>query len=1218
MQAKKPPRWIVQRNRFSLFAITQIIPAQNLATPRPIVRYTKSVSPLKTTILALLFTLSTSAQTSVNLEAIRLNTLGVGYMNQQDFQHALPLFIRAYTLDPKLYAARLNQGIAFLNQQKYEPAEKILREAVEREPGNPRAWYNLGLLYKSQGEARQALQAFQKVAALDPRDADVQYFLGLVYFDLKQNAEAAQTLQRAITLDRFQVSAEYALARVYRSMGETAKTREHLARFQKVTNEKAGAPLGIGYGQQGKYSFAEQVSAPAAPAPPAIKVTFTAASQSAGLAQPIASPSTKELTALTDLGFGACFFDYDGDGRPDLFVVRGTTAKPVLYHNLGNAGFRDVTRSSGISLPAPGIACTAGDYDNDSRTDLAVSYRGGVALFHNEGNGKFSNTTAASGIVAPGDPLGLTFVDCDHDGYLDLYVVRAASVMAQASRNAVPDPNNAPDANNSNMLWKNNANGTFSNWTEQGTLGGDASSLGVLATDYNNDHAIDLLVTGWRKSPLLFASLRENKFAAVDLWSAPFPSFTAGVAALDFNKDGWMDLVFTHMGSPGITLWRNAGGRQFEPVFLPDLQWTQAYGVVTLDYDNDGWLDIAAVGQSGNGPEIRLLRNMGNGKFADATSATGLDRLKLKAPRALIAADYDGDGDTDLLITQNNGQVVLLRNDGGNRNNWVRLSLKGNNDNKSAIGAQVQLFAGPTEQKWEIPAASGYLGQSSTDIIAGLGNIKQAEVVRMRWPTGVVQDELQLAAGVTQNLDEIDRRSSSCPLLVTWNGKHFEFISDVIGAGVIGHWVAPGERNLPDPTEYIKVTGDQLQAEGGMLSMKFIEPMEEVNYLDQARLMAVDHPVDVTIHPNERFVSGPPFPEFKIIASRGAHLPVDARDGQGRGLLAQLAKVDHGYVQGFKILQYPGFTETHTLELDLGRWDSKKPLRLLMTGYTEYFTASSMFVAHQAGIDVIAPYVEALVPGDPDAKTVDGDQSASGAESGSGVWKKIIDDMGFPAGLPRTITVDLTGHLPPGARRIRIVTNLQIYWDQILVDNSPDGLPMRSMEVPLKNAQLRFRGFPKQIELGTPGDLTYNYEDISLTGPFGRPLGNYTRMGDALPLLTKSDDKFAIFGPGEEVALDFDATKLPPVPPGWKRDYLFYADGFVKDMDFFGSKVATVDPLPFHKMGTYPYPEGKHYPDSGEFLDYQLTYNTRWQSEENPPRQLRFQYPAKTSTTAGH
>ncbi len=1120
-------------------------------------------------------------------------------MNQQDFQHALPLFVRAYALDPQLYAARLNQGIAVLNQQKYEPAEKILREAVEREPANPRSWYNLGLLYKSQGEAQEALEAFHKVAALDSEDADVQYFLGLVYFDLKQNAQAAQTLERSIALDRFQVSAEYALARVYRSMGETARTREHLARFQKVTNEKAGAPLGIGYGQQGKYSFAEQVSAPAGVAPPPTKVTFTAASASAGLVQP--RPAGAKSPVPSGLGSGACFFDYDGDGRPDLLVVRGTSAKPLLYHNLGNGHFKDVTLGSGITLPAPGIACSAGDYDNDSRTDLAISYRGGVALFHNEGNGKFSNKTTATGISASGNPLGLTFVDYDHDGYIDLYIARAGAVAKDNNDNsdiATPGPG-------SNMLWKNNANGTFSNWTEQGALAGDAPSLGVLATDYNNDHAIDLLVTGWRQSPQLFSSLRENRFAAVDPWSAPFPSFTAGVASVDFNKDGWMDLVFTHIGAPGITLWRNTAGKKFEPVTLPDLHWTRAYGVAVLDYDNDGWLDIAAVGESANGQEIRLLRNLGDGKFADVTAATGLGQVKFQSPRGLIAADYDGDGGVDLLVTENSGEVVLLRNDGGSRNSWVRLALKGNNDNKSAIGAQVQLFAGPTEQKWEIPGASGYLGQSSTDIVAGLGNIKQAEIVRMRWPTGVVQDELQLAARATQKLDEIDRRSSSCPLLFTWNGTRFEFISDAIGAGVIGHWVAPGERNIPDPTEYIKVAGGQLKADHGILRLSFMEPMEEVNYLDQARLIAVDHPADVTINPNERFVSGPPFPEFKIIASRGAHLPLAAHDGQGRDVLNQLKNVDHDFVQGFRILQYPGFTESHSLELDLGAWDSKNPLRLLLNGYTEYFTASSMFTAHQAGIDAIAPYVEAFIPAASDARGVSGGQ-----------WKKIIDDMGFPAGLPRTIIVDLTGHLPPGAQRIRIVTNLQIYWDQVLVDNSAGNPQVRSAEVPLKNAALKFRGFPRQIARGTPGDLTYNYEDVSATGPFARPAGSYTRLGDVLPLLEKSDDQFVIFGPGEEVALDFDAAKLPPVAPGWKRDYLFFADGFVKDMDFFGSKVATVSPLPFHGMGTYPYGEEKHYPDSQDFLDYQLTYNTRWLDENSAPAQWRFSYPAPA--TAGH
>src|SRR5262249_28916632 len=150
---------------------------------------------------------------------------------------------------------------------------------------------------------------------------------------------------------------------------------------------------------------------------------------------------------------------------------------------------------------------------------------------------------------------------------------------------------------------------------------------------------------------------------------------------------------------------------------------------------------------------------------------------------------------------------------------------------------------------------------------------------------------------------------------------------------------------------------------------------------------------------------------------------------------------DHKYVSGFPLLKFAGFAQPHILELDLGEWQAARPLRLLMHGFTEYFTANSMYAAHQSGVQVIAPYLESL-----------------GAD---GKWSRVIDDLGFPAGLPRTMVAELTGHIAPGTRRIRIVTNLQIYWDQILVDNSPEDLPVRATEVPLATAELHFHGYPK-------------------------------------------------------------------------------------------------------------------------------------------------------------
>jgi hypothetical protein len=245
-----------------------------------------------------------------------------------------------------------------------------------------------------------------------------------------------------------------------------------------------------------------------------------------------------------------------------------------------------------------------------------------------------------------------------------------------------------------------------------------------------------------------------------------------------------------------------------------------------------------------------------------------------------------------------------------------------------------------------------------------------------------------------------------------------------------------------------------------------------------------------------------------------------------------------------------------------------------------------MYSAWQAGLQPISPFVEAQMP--------------------DGTWKRVIDDMGFPAGLPRTIVVDLSGKLPQGTRRIRIKTNLQIYWDQVLVDNGPDKTAnTRRTELPLSMAHLAFRGYPQQVDGETPGDLTYHYDRISATGPFQWQRGSYTKYGDVTPLLRKIDNQYVIFGSGEEIDAEFSDASLPPLPSGWKRDYFFYANGFVKDMDFYEAMPFTVAEMPFHEMSTYPYPASEHYPAGSRFLQYRLDWNDRFESGE---RKQRYQF----------
>ena len=1131
-------------------------------------------------------------------EAARLNNLGAAYMNQQLFEKGLKNFQDAAALDPNLQVARLNQGIALLSLARVDAAKEILEAATKNDPKDPHAWYSLGMLNKNSSDTQAAMDAFRRVVELDDSDPDTWYFLGTVYSQLKQFPQAVDAFEHALKLNPLHASAQFGLARAYQQSGDSAHAREHMVRFQYITQNKLGSAMSLAYGEQGKYSLAEESPAATVKVPPQIPVKFVDVTREAGINTkpwPSGYPSS-------GLAPGACFLDYDGDGLFDIFLPDSGSGM-ALYHNLGHGKFEDVTKQAGLDTKLHAVSCTAGDYDNDGAIDLAVAFTNRLVLLHNEKNGTFKDVTAASGIngnfVSAGTLLGpiepgLTFVDYDHDGDLDLYVTVDASSSPMTER--MPMENLKAPAT---RMWRNNGNGTFTDVTDSIGLAASMTATSSVGTDYNNDRAVDLIVTGNKSGPVVFQNPREGTFLTPRPWPRSTYSETVGVAVLDFDHDGWMDVAFTHWGAPALTLWRNVEGRSFEQVSLPETNWARAYGVAAFDYDNDGWVDLIAVGETKEGKgEIRLFRNLGPDGWKNVTADVGLDKIQLKDPRAIITGDFDNDGATDLLITQNHGPAVLLKNEGGNKNNWLRLALKGLNSNKSAIGTKVEVFSDGIRQKYEIYGSNGYLGQNSPYLTVGLGQAKQADVVRMLWPGGVLQDEINVAANKQAEFTELDRRGSSCPTLFVWDGKHYELVADILGAGVVGHWVAPGERNIPRPTEYVKVDPNMIHEKDGTLSFRLMEPMEEVVYLDQVKLLAVDHPANEEVYPNEYFASNPPYPEFKVITSRGAKPAAGAWDDKGHNLLPDL--LAHKYVGGFDLLPFKGFAKPHSLTLDLGEPYRGGPLRLLMHGEIEYFTATGMYAASQAGIEAKAPFVEAEVP--------DSSQAGEGARpTQDRKWVRVTDDMGFPAGLPRTITADLTGKLPQGTTRIRITTNLQIYWDSILIDRSQPSENFKLNPIPLAKANLDYHGYPRQIEDQPPGNVKYKYEQVSRTGPYARQAGEYTRYGDVTPLLTSFDDKLVVFGSGEEVQLEFDPAKLPPLPQGWTRDYFFRANGYEKDMDFYAAEGSTVEPLPFRGMGTYPYP-AKSFPSDQEHLDYMLKYNTRFVSG-NEPRGYAYEYP---------
>jgi hypothetical protein len=311
---------------------------------------------------------------------------------------------------------------------------------------------------------------------------------------------------------------------------------------------------------------------------------------------------------------------------------------------------------------------------------------------------------------------------------------------------------------------------------------------------------------------------------------------------------------------------------------------------------------------------------------------------------------------------------------------------------------------------------------------------------------------------------------------------------------------------------------------------------------------------------------------------RDAHPLFSAADDRGRDVLGRLSASDREYVDGFPTIDIRGYAEPHALSFDIGPGDTD--VVLLATGWTDYAFSSDNLAAHQRGLKLDPPVLE--------------------ARAGSGAWRHITN-VGIPVGRPQTIVVDLSGKLRSRERELRIRTNMRIYWDRILVDRSGGGFATTVTRLDPIDANLRWRGFSAEVAPDGREPPTYDYDQVTLISPWKTMIGSYTREGDVRTLLSKVDDMFVISRPGDEIALVFDATALPPLAPGRRRTFLLTADGFSKEMDIASASPHTVEPLPFHGMRRYPYGADERYPSTAAHVDYRTRYNTRTVSRAFPP-----------------
>jgi hypothetical protein len=400
-----------------------------------------------------------------------------------------------------------------------------------------------------------------------------------------------------------------------------------------------------------------------------------------------------------------------------------------------------------------------------------------------------------------------------------------------------------------------------------------------------------------------------------------------------------------------------------------------------------------------------------------------------------------------------------------------------------------------------------------------------------------------------------------------------------MGGGEMGYLESPGLFNTPDPDEYVRIRGDQLRERDGRYELRITNELEEALFIDRLQLLVIAHPLEVEVYPNEGMTE-PPRP-YVLYKTRGAHPPLAATDDQGRDVLARITKLDRQFPDDFPREKIRGYAGEHALTLKLDE-EKHSPSRtlLLLTGWTDYSWSSDNVAASQSGKEAKLPALQ--------------------VKDERGQWRTVIKDIGLPIGRPQTVTVDLTGKFLSANREVRILTNMRIYWDQILVDTSGGNFPAQLTRLEPTVADLRWRGFSREVTPDGREPFGYDYEQVSYTSPWKVMPGRYTREGDVRELLMSTDDVFVISRPGDEVSLSFDATKLPPLPAAWTRTFLLYADGFSKEMDINSASPNAVAPLPFHGMKRYPYAAPEAYPMTEARRTLYEKYNTRIVAREVP------------------
>lgn len=1120
-------------------------------------------------------------------------TIAINYLQEYKFDEAKAAFEKAIKADPGQIANYIDLGQLYLGENNLASAEKFLQDGLTRQPENKVLELLMAEIYNRKGDRAQAIKLFSTIAARDDKNVEAIYKLALFAGEDDNILQQKQYLVRLTEIIPANIIPRLQLAEISAKQNLTDSALHYLQSLKKIAGAfpasadsaylKATTFLQRNDAQQALYylmrlhelmktskefatsqnelelsgwlagsanfttsQYNQVYDKSRIPAPE--DFLFSDASEYSGLFIKEKLNAKSSVLAVADYDVAGNIYAYTSFLNADA-----NDSKHYLFLNNLSA-FTEITLKAGIDHSGQETDAVFFDYDNDGFPDLFIATSQGIVGYKNIGDGAFSRLKNTGSLAGIKDANRLLVADLDQDGDLDIYVA----------------------AKGRNKFLRNNNDGTFSEQAALMGLEGSANGTIDLAfTDWDTDGDLDIAALTTDGSLELYRNNRYSKFENATASSGiKNNAFHAQALAFgDYNNDGLPDLLIAGSNS-SILLHNSRDGFITDPVsglLSAALKDVSINAVLFTDFDNDGHEDIFMAGTTADGQAsgLRLFHNDTTKGFSDFSR---LLPSTITQGQRIGVADFNLDGDDDIFVS-GPYNVYLARNDGGNLNHYMQVQLVGltlgnSKNNRFGIGALVELRSGNLYQQKMVTRSLMNFGVGMRDSL---------DAVRIIWPNGTPQ--LILDPSRREKLIEEEKLKGSCPFLYAWNGEKYEFVKDMMWRSALGMPLAFGGKDtvfaFSDASkEYLLIPGEKIQPQDGRYIIKITEELWETVYFDQAVLTAVDHPDSIDVFADEKFTL-PPFPGKYVYTVSKKHQPRSATDETGNDLLPKLNAYDFNFVSGFTPGKFQGLTETHELILDLGPDAKSDSLFLFLRGWTFPSDASiSTSVAQSKHYPRIPPSLQ--------------------VKNKKGEWQTVVNDIGYPMGKDKMVVVDLTKKfLTSGDRRVRIVTNLQIYWDEVFYSTGNTGSPVRMSDLKMKNANLDFRGYSASFRKNGPfGPHWFDYYNVS-TGQKWRDLtGNYTRFGDVLPLLTNADDEYIIANSGDEITIEFDATSLPALPKGWKRDFLIYSVGWVKDGDLNTVHGQTVEPLPFHTMQDYPYGERFSYP-AAQHKAYLQQYNTR-------------------------